>query len=110
MPYATIIILTVVIYAGYWRIYEKMGQPGWISLIPIYNSAVLLHVLKRPAGWLVLLLLPGINLIFSVILLRDLLQCFGKPEWHILFFVFLPFIYIPYLGFSETPFRERRQR
>ena len=49
------IALTVLIIAGIWKVFTKAGQPGWASLVPIYNIYILTKIAGRPAFWLLFL-------------------------------------------------------
>jgi hypothetical protein len=40
----------VVAIIAMWRIFEKAGEKGWKSLIPIYNSWILFELSGKP-GW-----------------------------------------------------------
>lgn len=72
--------LAVVVYliVTIWRIFEKAGQPGWAALIPIYNTYVLLKVVNRPWWWLLLMLIPLVNIVIWIIVALDLAKVFGK--------------------------------
>ena len=35
------LVTTVLILIAYWKIFVKMGEPGWKSIIPIYNNYTL---------------------------------------------------------------------
>lgn len=65
------------VYVG-WRIFEKADQPGWASIIPIYNLVVTLRIVGRPMWWVILFLIPVINLIPLIIVPIDLAKSFGK--------------------------------
>ena len=41
------VILIVLIVAN-WKLFAKAGQPGWASIIPIYNLVILLQIVGRP--------------------------------------------------------------
>jgi hypothetical protein len=101
MPYVTIVGVLILTRAAIWRVYEKAGVPGWASLIPLYNSLVMLRIVRRPAWWLLLMVVPGLNLIFGTLVWIDLLAAFGQPAWHVALVFLAPFIYLPYLGFSR---------
>ena len=45
---------------GYWRLFEKAQQRGWKALIPFYNLFIFLRIIKRPAWWISLYLIPPI--------------------------------------------------
>ena len=104
----TIIIYLLIIIAeiaGGWKIFEKAGKPGWAVLIPIYNIIVGLQIIGKPAWWIILLLIPIVNIVIAIICCLALLEKFSKPGWHILGMIFIPFIYLPYLGFSDAKFQ-----
>ena len=46
-----VLVLTVLVVVGMWKVFEKAGQPGWAVLIPIFNVYILLKVADRPAWW-----------------------------------------------------------
>ena len=104
MPYITLILIVVFSYAGLWGIFKKAGRPGWASIIPVYSDIVLLQMADRPIWWLFLLFLPFVNIIFNIVIWLDILRAFRKPQWHIILAVFLPFLYFPYLGFSDSEY------
>jgi hypothetical protein len=45
-----VVVLVVVEVAGMWMVFEKAGDPGWGSLIPVYNLYLLCRIAGRPAG------------------------------------------------------------
>lgn len=75
-----VIVLTVALIVAQWRIFTKAGQPGWASLVPFYNYYVMLQIVGRPAWWLLLLLVPFVNLVVMVVIALDLAKAFGKSE------------------------------
>lgn len=68
-------ILTIV---GMWKAFKKAGQPGWASIIPVYNLYIWLKIIGRPVWWLLLFLVPVVSLIVSWIISVDLAKAFGK--------------------------------
>jgi len=36
--------VTIVIFAGFWKTFEKAGEPGWAAIIPIYNFYILTKI------------------------------------------------------------------
>ena len=99
--YVAIILLLIV---SFWKIFTKAGKPGWASIIPIYNIIVMLEIVKRPIWWLILMLIPIVNIVIGIILWVDLIKVFGKPGWHVILAIFFPFIYFPYLAFSDASY------
>lgn len=67
-------------YLGTWRLYEKAGRKGWEAAIPVYNSIVLMKIIKRPTWWTLLLFIPIINLIMFPVVWVETLRSFGKNK------------------------------
>lgn len=61
-----------------WKIFTKAGREGWESIIPIYNMYVFLKVVGRPGWWLLLLLIPFVNIAIAFLIAIDLAKSFGK--------------------------------
>ena len=99
--YAALIVLIV---ASMWKLFTKAGKPGWASLIPIYNTIVLIEITGRPLWWFVLLLIPFVNIVFLVILMNDLSKSFGQGIGTTLLLIFLPFIAFPMLAFGSASY------
>ncbi len=70
--------IAVICIIGMWKVFEKAGQPGWACLIPIYNLYILLKVAGRPGWWLLLFLIPLLNLVFLLLVSIDIAKCFGQ--------------------------------
>jgi hypothetical protein len=96
--------IAVFIIASVWKVFEKAGKPGWAAIIPIYNVIVLLEIAKRPVWWLVLLLIPLVNLVISFIVHIDLAKQFGKSAGFGVGLTLLGFIFYPILGFGDAEY------
>ena len=51
--YTLIITITLFILASTWKVFEKAGHAGWMSIIPILNTIVLLRICAKPSWWVV---------------------------------------------------------
>ena len=72
--YALFIVLYIV---GYWKIFTKAGEPGWKSIIPVYNIVTALNIVGM-SGWFALLFfVPFVNAVMAVILAYKLAKAFG---------------------------------
>ena len=78
LMFVIIVPLVVVVIAGMWKAFEKAGQPGWGCLVPFYNYYLFTVIAGRPGWWVVLLLLPYVNIIFLIIVFIDIAKKFGK--------------------------------
>ncbi len=72
------LVLIVVLAAGFWKMFEKAGQPGWAAIVPIYNVYVLLKVAGRPGWWLILLFIPVVNIVINILVAIDIAKAFGQ--------------------------------
>lgn len=98
------VAVVVFIYISYWRIYEKAGKPGWACLIPIYNVIVLLEIIGKPWWWLLLFIIPGVNIVFAIWMTNLLSKSFGQSEGFTVGLIFLPFIFYPILRYGEAEY------
>src|SRR6185312_4052036 len=72
------LVLLVILLAGFWKLLQKAGHPGWACLIPIYNIYILLKVVGRPAWWLILFFIPIVNIVINIIVAIDVAKAFGQ--------------------------------
>lgn len=96
------LLISLPMFIGYWKILTKAGKPGWAFLVPIYNIIVLLDIVKKPTWWLLLLLIPLVNIVFFVIIYHRLSLAFGKDAAFTVGIFFLPMIFLPILGFGNS--------
>jgi signal peptidase I len=115
------ILFVILPYFGLWKLFEKAGQAGWQAIIPIYNAYVMIKLNGKPVWWIILVLIPGINILVLIGITVDFLKSFGKFSLRDQAAgVILPFIYLPkwgtdketkYLGPSGSPaFKEKYQK
>jgi hypothetical protein len=70
--------VVVVVIVGGWKVFEKAGHPGWAILIPIYNAYIMLKIAGRPGWWLILYLIPLVNIVIMIIVAIDIAKAFGQ--------------------------------
>ena len=92
----------VLIVAGFWKVFVKAGEPGWASIIPIYNCIVLLKIAGRPLWWFLLLLVPVVNLVIFIVVSLDVARRFGQGAGYGVGLAVLPMIFYPMLGFGSA--------
>jgi Family of unknown function (DUF5684) len=95
----------ILMIAACWKIFTKAGQPGWASIIPIYNWYILCKIVGRPGWWVILLLIPFINFIIGIILCIDLAKSFGKGVGFGIGLILLGVIFFPILGFGGAQYQ-----
>ncbi len=98
-------VFTILIIAAWWKIFSKAGQPGWASIIPIYNLYIWCKIVGRPWWWILLMLIPFVDFIILIILFIDLAKSFGKGAGFGIGLILLPIIFFPILGFGSAQYQ-----
>jgi len=88
-----------------WKVFTKAGQPGWAILVPIYNAYVMLKIAGKPGWWLILLLIPIVNIVIGIMALAGLASNFGKGGGFVVGLLFLPFVFYPILAFGSAEYQ-----
>ncbi|MEX2405717.1 MAG: DUF5684 domain-containing protein [Actinomycetota bacterium] len=99
------LVVAVFVFASFWRVFTKAGQPGWATLIPIYNIIVLLKIVGRPVWWIFLLLVPIANIIVLFVVYIDLAKSFGKSAGFGVGLALLGIIFLPILAWGDSTYR-----
>ena len=95
----------ILVIAGMWKTFVKAGKPGWACLIPIYNMIVLLEIAGKELWWIVLLLIPVVNIVVAILVAIAVAERFGKGAGFGLGLTFLPMIFYPILGFGDARYQ-----
>lgn len=122
-----ILIMLALTIAGTWKTYQKLGKPGWASLIPIYSQWTLgssvctrtialaftalaaiftvLYVLSSNVSSGILMALYSlvaiVYIVATVLITYGLALAFNQGVAFCVGLVLLPFIFFPLLGFSD---------
>ena len=106
-PVAIFMIIT------YWKLFDKAEQPGWASIIPIYQTLIILKVAKKPWWWIfipVFGLIPIIGWIASfvigILIMHGISTNFGKDGAYTVGLIFLPIVFLPILAFGSSIYME----
>jgi len=98
-----LVLLSIVTF---WRFFEKAGRPGWASIIPIYNLYIMLKIAGRPGWWLLLYLIPGVNIITHVVVAVDIAKAFKKSTaFGVVGLWLFSFIGFMILGFGSAKYK-----
>ena len=99
------IALVILMVATTWKLYVKAGQPGWASIIPIYNVVVMLKIIRRPLWWIILMFIPLVSIVMGLVVIYNFAKVFGKGIGYTLGLLFLPFIFYPILAFGSAQYQ-----
>lgn len=100
------VVLFLIFVIAWWRVFEKAGQPGWAAIIPIFNLYILLKIAGRPGWWLILYLIPFVNIVVAIVVSIDVAKAFGKSAAYgvILLFLLNGIGYL-ILGFGDAQYQ-----
>lgn len=99
------LVFVIAVIAGWWMMFEKAGEAGWKSIIPIYNIIILLKIVGREWWWVILFLIPIVGFIVWIIVALDLAKVFGRGTGFGIGLIFLTPIFALILGFGSDTYR-----
>ncbi|MCK9481768.1 MAG: DUF5684 domain-containing protein [Bacteroidia bacterium] len=95
------ILILALIIISLWKVFEKAGKPGWAAIVPIYNIVILLEIVKKPTWWILLLLIPFVNVIIAIIIYIELAKAFGQGVGFAIGLLLLSIVFFPLLAFGD---------
>lgn len=75
----------------------------WLAWIPIVNIILMLNIAKKPLWWIILCLIPLVNIVIIIIVWMAIAEARGKPSWWGILMI-VPFVnlIVPgYLAWSD---------
>ena len=75
-------------------------------LIPFYNVYLMCRMAGRPGWWLILFLIPFVNIVIAIIVMIDLAKAFAKTAGFGVGLALLGFIFAPMLGFGDATYTQ----
>ncbi len=102
MGWIIFIVYIIGWHIGLYGMFRKSGITPWKALIPLYNTWLIVNQCNIRRIWFWLQLIPIAGQFITLWITIIYVMHFGKMTVidHTLA-VFVPFIYLPYLGFSE---------
>ncbi len=102
MGLALFIIGIIGWHVGMYGLFAKAGITPWKALIPFYNTWLIVEKCKLPKKWFWFQLIPIAGQFITIWITIMFVMHFGKSNLlHHTLLTFVPFIYLPYLGFSK---------
>jgi hypothetical protein len=99
-----LLMMAIVVFmiASTWKVFVKAGQPGWAAIVPIYNVIIMLQITGKPLWWIVLCMIPLVNIVIMILICIDLAKCFGQSAGFGIGLALLGFVFFPILGFGNS--------
>jgi signal peptidase I len=96
------ILASIAVLIGLYGMFKKAGIAPWKGLIPLYNTWCMVEKMQLNKIWFFLQLIPIAGQFITIWINIKFVEHFGRfGLWHHFLTVFFPFIYFPYLGFSD---------
>lgn len=96
------LITCIISIVSMWKIFSANGELGWKALIPGYNIYILLKIVNLPAWYLILYLIPFVNIFALYKVCKGLADLYGKSTIFAILCMFLPFVCYPILAFGSS--------
>ena len=87
-----------------WRLFKKAGEPGWASIVPIYNIIVQCKIAGAPAWWVIMFFIPIVSIVFAIMLVNKFVKAFGKDSGFTVGMILLPLVFMPILAYGNTTY------
>ncbi len=106
LMFALVISLAMYVYVALAlsTIAQKTGtENGWLAWIPIANIILMLNIARKPVWWILLCLIPLVNIVIFIIVWMGIAEARNKPNWWgVLMIVPIVSIIVPgYLAWSD---------
>jgi hypothetical protein len=72
-------------------------ENGWWAWIPILNILLLCNIARKPLWWILLMLIPLVNIVIAILLFVGVCEARGKPGWWVVLML-LPVVNLVILG------------
>lgn len=99
------IVLYLIAVIPMYFVFKKAGSDmAWGAFIPIFNYYVLLKIVGRPGWWLILYLIPIVNIIVWIVVMFDLSKSFGHGAGFTIGLIFLLWIFLAILAWGSSQY------
>ena len=56
-------------------------ENGWLAFIPIANIYLMCKIAGKPGWWVILFLIPVVNIVMSILVFMGMCEARGKEGW-----------------------------
>lgn len=98
-----VIQLAIYLFFAYcmFKLAKKMGfANAWMAFIPILNAYLLVKMGGKPGWWILLYLIPIVNIIIGIMVIHGVSKARGHGVGMTLGLIFLGIFFFPYLAFT----------
>jgi signal peptidase I len=96
-------IATAGFHIGLFGMFKKAGIEGWKAFVPFYNTWLMVKKMELKTYWFLFQFIPIAGQFVTIWICIKFVEHFGRFSLlHHAATVFFPFLYFPYLGFSQN--------
>jgi len=104
--FVVIVYIALYVYIAYTLMVianKTNTENSWLAWIPIANLYLMCKVADKPGWWLILFLIPLVNIVVAIIVWMKIAEKMGKPSWLGILWIFPPLglIVQGYLAFAD---------
>ncbi len=93
------LVLFILPSFGAYLLFVKAKKPGWMALVPVYNTYLMMKLAGRPIYWFFLQFIPVVGWFITLGILVEFIKVFGKFKfWEHALVVLTGGLYFIYLG------------
>ena len=85
-----------------WLVFKKAGEEGWESIVPIYNTGVVIEISGLPMWYIALFFIPFANIYATVMVYLELARKFKQSTGFGIGLIFLTPIFLGILAFDKS--------
>ncbi len=97
-------VLIIIFFISMMRIHKKANRSGISAIIPFYNCVVLMEIINEAKWKFLLLIIPGVNIIYFWIAMYRLAKYFRKSEGFCVLTAIFPLFLIPLIAFGNSEY------
>ena len=97
-------VLIIIFFISMMRIHKKANRSGISAIIPFYNCTVLMEIINESKWKFLLLIIPGINIIYFCMAMYRLAKYFRKSEGFCILTAIFPLFLIPLIAFGNSEY------
>lgn len=101
---AFLLVIAIFSILIFWKIFQKFGEPGWKSIIPIYNLYIMCKYILGSGLWMLGFIVPILNIIVAIMFAIKMAQVFGKGTLFAIGLIFFPTIFQAIIAFGESTY------
>ena len=100
------LVLSILVTATSWKLFEKAGRLVGEAFIPIYNLVVLLQIAEIPSYFFLTFLVPGLNIVLLIFVEYKLAKLFKVSKGFMWGMFLCPIVFMPMLAHGHFVYKE----